>query len=105
MKNGKLASLIAIEGGHSMDSSLELMRAFSKLGVRYMTMTHNCNTPWADNNKQDRDGQRDENYRWFYEFSKMPIKKGPRPITRYYSYHFGDDQLYFFLFLKTTLCI
>lgn len=43
-----------------MDSSLEIMRAYADLGVRYMTMTHNCNTPWADNNRQDRYGPDDE---------------------------------------------
>ncbi|MFJ9347713.1 dipeptidase [Streptomyces sp. NPDC101237] len=45
---GRIASLMGAEGGHSIDNSLGTLRALYELGVRYMTLTHNDNNDWAD---------------------------------------------------------
>ncbi|WP_405617273.1 dipeptidase [Streptomyces sp. NBC_01508] len=47
-RTGKIASLMGAEGGHSINNSLATLRALHTLGVRYMTLTHNDNLPWAD---------------------------------------------------------
>ena len=47
-RGGRIASLIGIEGGHSLATSLGVLRAYARLGVRYVTLTHNHNTSWAD---------------------------------------------------------
>ncbi|TDC72505.1 dipeptidase [Streptomyces hainanensis] len=47
-RDGRIASLMGAEGGHAIDNSLATLRAFHRLGVRYMTLTHNENNDWAD---------------------------------------------------------
>jgi membrane dipeptidase len=46
--SGRIASLLGIEGGHCIAESLATLRMMYALGVRYMTLTHTENTPWAD---------------------------------------------------------
>ncbi len=48
MRAGRVASLMGMEGGHSIDGSLGALRMMHALGVRYLTLTHNQNVPWAD---------------------------------------------------------
>ena len=45
---GKVASMIGVEGGHSIDSSIATLRMLHRLGAGYMTLTHSKNVPWAD---------------------------------------------------------
>jgi len=46
--SGKIAVLLGIEGGHAIDNDLCILREFHARGVRYMTLTHNAATDWAD---------------------------------------------------------
>lgn len=47
-KSGRIGSMLGIEGGHAIEDSLGALRAYYDLGVRYMTLTHNTHTGWAD---------------------------------------------------------
>src|SRR6266852_2367256 len=47
-KNGKIAALMGVEGGHMIAGDLGVLRTYAALGVRYMTLTHSGNDEWAD---------------------------------------------------------
>ena len=47
-KEGKIAALIGVEGGHMIASNFGVLRSYAALGVRYMTLTHSGNDEWAD---------------------------------------------------------
>ena len=58
VRDGKRAILIGIEGGHAIEDSLDLLRAFYRFGARYMTLTHTNSNGWADSSgdKPKHDG-------------------------------------------------
>lgn len=47
-RGGRIASLLGVEGGNQMNNSLAVLREYARLGVRYMTLTWNSSTDWAD---------------------------------------------------------
>jgi membrane dipeptidase len=51
---GRIASMIGVEGGHSIAGSLGVLRTLARLGAGYMTLTHNDDTPWADSATGER---------------------------------------------------
>jgi membrane dipeptidase len=52
-KSGRIAALIGVEGGHQINNSLAVLRAYYDLGARYMTLTHAKNDAWADSATDD----------------------------------------------------
>ena len=52
-RQGKIASMIGVEGGRQMGGSLAALRQYYNLGARYMTLTHNQTTEWADSATDD----------------------------------------------------
>jgi membrane dipeptidase len=53
--SGRIAILMGMEGGHMIDGDLGLLRTFAALGIRYLTLTHSRNTPWADSSGDERE--------------------------------------------------
>ena len=48
IKDGKIGSLMGVEGGHAIENSLDSLRSYFAQGARYMTLTHNITLDWAD---------------------------------------------------------
>jgi len=72
--NKKIASLLGMETALAIDSSMGVLRLFYELGIRYMTLTHNCDTPWATNWLVD-DKPNPEKYGGLNEFGKLVVKE------------------------------
>ncbi|KAJ8935203.1 hypothetical protein NQ318_002896 [Aromia moschata] len=73
-KRHQLCSLIGVEGGHSLAGSLAVLRTLYHIGVRYLTLTSTCNTPWADCSHADMPGKKPE-HGGLTNFGKSVIKE------------------------------
>ncbi|ERL87010.1 hypothetical protein D910_04412, partial [Dendroctonus ponderosae] len=69
-----ICSLIGVEGGHSLAGSLAVLRMLYHVGVRYLTLTSTCNTPWADCSHVDNPGNAPE-HGGLTSFGKVVIRE------------------------------
>ncbi|XP_045596040.2 dipeptidase 1 isoform X3 [Procambarus clarkii] len=75
-KEGRIASLIGVEGGHAIQNSLGVLRALRDLGVRYLTLTHTCSTPWAECARaQETDAEDPNSPRGLTHFGKTVVRE------------------------------
>ena len=72
-KQGRIAALMGVEGGHAIDSDLAVLRTYFDLGARYMTLTHTTATPWAGSSGKaaDHDGLNDFGREVVHEMNRL----------------------------------
>jgi membrane dipeptidase len=73
-KQGKIAALMGIEGGHAIEDSLRLLRDYYALGIRYMTLTHTNTNNWADSSG-DIDKSGVERHNGLTDFGKQVVRE------------------------------
>ena len=73
-KQGKIAALMGIEGGHAIEDSLGLLRDYFDLGIRYMTLTHTNTNNWADSSG-DIDKPGVEHHNGLTPFGKQVVRE------------------------------
>jgi membrane dipeptidase len=73
-RQGKIAALMGIEGGHAIEDSLRLLRNYYRLGVRYMTLTHTNNNNWAGSSGSS-DKPLEQPERGLTDFGKQVVRE------------------------------
>ncbi|MGH9647223.1 MAG: dipeptidase [Bryobacteraceae bacterium] len=73
-RQGKIAALMGIEGGHAIEDSLRLLRDYYDLGVRYMTLTHSNTNDWADSSG-DIDDPKVQHHNGLTDFGKQVVQE------------------------------
>src|SRR5262249_31626530 len=61
-RQGRIAAVMGVEGGHMIAKDLGVLRTFAALGVRYMTLTHSANNDWADSSTDEETRRRDPHH-------------------------------------------
>ena len=72
--NRKIAALMGIEGGHAIEDSLRTLRAFYRLGIRYMTLTHTNTNDWADS-EGDINNSRVQHHNGLTDFGRQIVRE------------------------------
>jgi membrane dipeptidase len=74
-RDGKIAVLMGVEGGHMINGSLDVLRSFANSGVRYMTLTHSVNVGWADSSTDQaaHNGLRDFGKKVVREMNRLGV--------------------------------
>ena len=92
-REGKIAALMGIEGGHAIEDSLRLLRDYYALGVRYMTLTHSNTNNWADSSGDiNRAGVRHHN--GLTDFGKQVVREMNRLGMMVDISHVADKTFY-----------
>jgi membrane dipeptidase len=73
-RQGKIAALMGLEGGHAIEDSLRLLRDFYRLGIRYMTLTHANTNGWADSSG-DMDNPKVEHHNGLTDLGKQVVRE------------------------------
>jgi membrane dipeptidase len=73
-REGKIAALMGIEGGHAIEDSLRLLRDYHALGIRYMTLTHSNTNNWADSSGDFTDSKI-EHHNGLTDFGKQVVRE------------------------------
>ncbi len=68
-RQGKIAALMGMEGGHMINNSLSVLGMYARLGIRYLTLTHSVNTEWADSSNDE------PQFGGLTEFGKKIVKR------------------------------
>jgi membrane dipeptidase len=92
-KQGKMAALMGIEGGHAIEDSLRLLRDFYALGIRYMTLTHSNTNNWADSSG-DMDNDKVKHHNGLTDFGKDVVREMNRLGMMVDISHVADKTFY-----------